>query len=251
MPRAEELKIIYKEKVETRASSRNRLCEGVYAFSMATAEASGRQPAVVCGPRLHFTLTSTASDCILMASEPSESSSKTFPKDVKQATLGPNGILPQERAANDPVVLFHHEKTVQLYEEIFHHFNLSSLILLSGGAGNAVVAAMRLGIKALTFAKNNSHKDTIRTRLLEYMVEASHHAHVVDLPGSPANPLFLARATLLADLSLEADPAADPVADTAADTAADTSGDRESLDGEEEADGEEADGEEEEEEEGE
>jgi hypothetical protein len=75
--------------------------------------------------------------------------------------------------------------------------------------GKALVAAMRLGMKSFTLAKNETHRELIRESLLEYMVSVSSDPSL-DLPGSPANPLSLPCATLLADLGLEADNSAGP-----------------------------------------
>ena len=196
MKRSEEVKIIYKERPENR-TTKARLCEGVHAFSAVS------QVAVSRAPRLHYTLTTTASDCILMADEATEDTAHRILRSEKQDIWALDSLPPEEEGSPQSIIGFHFEKPILLYEELFHHFGLSTLVLLSGGTGNPQIAALRLGIKSITLARNQAHIDLLKSRLLEYLVQLSEKQTLEDLPGHPPNPFYVSRASLIEDLGLE------------------------------------------------
>ena len=192
--KVEEVKIIYKEPSTRQQKNRHKLVEGVSAFY--TTQPPSTQGPI---PRLHYTLTSRASDCICMADMATSDDLPKYPKSTKEAILTNRGILPREQSlpAVSEVHVFHQEKTQRLYEEIFHHFSPSTIALLSGGCGNAVLAAVRLGMKIIVFARNSAQADVIKGRLTIFMVEQS--------LNNAQCPYYVSRADMISNHGLEPD----------------------------------------------
>ena len=122
LARVEELKVIYKENstsdYDRRPTRDVPLCEIVRVFGHRGLAVQGLWPLEA---RLHYTLTSTGTDCIVMAELPDNSgpsvahgraASCQVSKSVKVAILGEAALIPKEKEAHpDTLVTFlHHEK---------------------------------------------------------------------------------------------------------------------------------------------
>ena len=141
------LMLIYKEYP---GKGKRKLTETVHAGSM---KAFGLQPARA---RLHYQMTTTTSDAIVQVLDMDE------PLEVqvqqKAAILGADQMMAVEKmkAPTDKVVLFHWEKRQEVYEEIFHHFQLTSLTTASCGRLPLLKACVKMGIKVLALYRNET-----------------------------------------------------------------------------------------------
>jgi len=95
------------------------------------------------------------------------------------------------------VVIFEHEKSDLVMQEIYHHWGVASAIILSGGTGTCLKAALSLGVKTLTLARNEAHKNFLVERVLDFMVHESH--------SNPKCPYYISRSKLLENLGLSDD----------------------------------------------
>lgn len=196
LPKQEVLHIIYKEE-DGHAGKWQKLNEDVHcAFDVAPPKGSA-------GPRLHHPHTSTGSDTIVLAKK-QDSESKFTTKEEKEAILGSASLTAAEELldSKDNVQCFLHEKTIELTEEIFHHFGLSTACIATFGKGNAIIAALNLSMKVLAIGKSQSHIKVGKHNAETYIFEQSFIRE--------DKPYFVSRARLIHLCFLEPDPVAVP-----------------------------------------
>ena len=73
----------------------------------------------------------------------------------------------------DKVVLFYLEKRQEVYEEILHHFQITSITVASCGRLQLLQACVKLGIKCLALCRNAAHLKLLKDDLLAWMFEES------------------------------------------------------------------------------
>ena len=86
-----------------------------------------------------------------------------------------NVMLPLERDV-DPqqeIVCFHHEKTVELYEEIIHHVDADFVVVGAPGSGNMAMAMLNMGVKGLLLTRNDAHTEMINDRITQHILAES------------------------------------------------------------------------------
>ena len=179
---ADHLNILYKEisKGRGQRKSRTKLLERVFGFvSKAAAAAAANAPLKRCN-RLHFTATSTMSDSVLNAPMPAEEHHQPrLTLERKVHILSPGGLLrgeDPEKSPSDECVLLHHEKAPELWEEVFHHYRVSTIATATPGSGTMLKAAIRMQIRAAALCKNEEHKAFLLEQLLEWAIGESRRA---------------------------------------------------------------------------
>ena len=115
--------------------------------------------------------------------------------------MGPEQLLAQEKMLKptDKTVLFHWEKRMEVYEEMFHHFHLTSITVASCGRVQMLKACLRMNIKCLALYRNEVHLKLLREDLLAWMTtesESNHGCHY-----------YLKRDDLIEQLGLDPDEA--------------------------------------------
>ena len=182
------LMLIYKEYP---GKGRQKLTETVHS---AYSQSFGLQPARA---RLHYQLTTTTSDAIVQVLDMEEP--RKVEVQEKKAILGTEQMTSAEKmmAPKDRVVLLHWEKRQEVYEEIFHHFQLTSLTTASVGRLQMLQACIKMGIKVLGLCRNEAHLKLVKADLLEWMFHES--------LNNPHSHFYLPRRALIEQLGLEPD----------------------------------------------
>ena len=206
-----DLSIVYKERKGTRASS---VVEAVHSWTINGRLAARQKPAQK--ERLHYKLTTTGADAIVMADpQPEDWAGLQVEQQDKIAILGPAALQSWERDV-DPtskVVLFSGEKDIKVWEEIFHHFGITSATVLSVGVAPIVQACMNRGIHTLALCKNAEHMKVVESKLVEYAI--------VQSESNEDFPYVISRKALIDKLGLQPDepahlqtPGRDPASET-------------------------------------
>ena len=184
------LMLVYKEYP---AKGKQKLTETVHAASMM---AFGLQPARA---RIHYPLTTTTSDAVVQVLEMEEPFKVEAQE--KAAILGADQMTSAEKmlAPTERLVLMHWEKRQEVYEEIFHHWQLTSLVTASVGRQQLLRACIKMGIKVLALCRNAAHLRVVKRDLLEWMYDESW--------SNPECNYYLPRRDLIEQLGLEPDSA--------------------------------------------
>ena len=165
-------------------------------------------------PRKHFTSTSTQSNEIYQANVLSDV--HKVPKHTEEIIFNnqENFLLPSERDldALQEIPCFHHEKTVELYEELIHHVDADVVVVGSPATGNMALAMLNMGRKGLLLARNDAHAEVINDRITR---------HILSESMKPNNEFTLQRADVIERLGLEPDAAGAQDNDSVADGSAD------------------------------
>ena len=184
----EVVNIIYKEYP---LKGKQKLHEVVH---VAMTKTSGYQPV---RPRLYYQLTTTASDVIIQAED--MDCPQFLEQQEKMGILG--HLQPSEKMLKptDKVMLYHWEKHEKLYEELLHHFQLSSLTTASCGRLPLLKACVRRGVRCLALYRNKAHGDVLRRDMIAWMYEES--------LTNPDSGYYLKRQDLIEQLGLDPDAA--------------------------------------------
>ena len=168
LPAKQTLKVVYKEPQASKAKF-HKLGETIHAFHLGSPHLNEAEP------RLHYTLTSTASDHLLLADPAGAGGHRQFSKSVKVSLLGESSLWTKEKELDqhEKVAIVHHEKAVHLFEEVFRPFQVSSACILSGGTSSVLMACVNHDIKALVFARNEAHEQLLRDTLTQHLLEQS------------------------------------------------------------------------------
>ena len=187
----ETLCLVYKEHP---GKGRQTLMETVHAAGL---KPFGLQPAEA---RLHYQLTTTTSDAIVQVQDLEEP--LLVEVQEKEAILGREQLLAQEKMLKptDKTVLFHWEKRMEVYEEMFHHFHLTSITAASCGRLQMLQACLRMNIKCLALYRTEVHLKLMREDLLAWMTTESE--------SNPRCHYYLKRDDLIEQLGLDPDDAA-------------------------------------------
>ena len=175
---ADHLNVLYKEGPKGRGQrkSRTKLLEKILAYvSKAAAAAAAAAPPKQCN-RLYFTATSTMSDSIVNAPPASAEHQPRLTLARKAEILSQGGLLRGEDVENkgaDDCVLLHHEKSPELWAEVFHHYRVSSVATATPGAGAMLKGAIGLQIRTAALCKNEEHKAFLQEELLAWAVRES------------------------------------------------------------------------------
>ena len=185
---SEALNLVYKEYP---GRGRQKLTETIHAGST---KPFGLQPAEA---RMHYHLTTTSSDAIVQVMDAEEPLQVEVQQ--KEGILGREMLFTHEKMLKptDKTVLFHWEKRLEVYEEIFHHFHLSSITTASCGRLPMLQACLRLNIKCLALYRNQTHLKLLKEDLLAWMTTESEH--------NPVCLYYLKREDLIEQLGLDAD----------------------------------------------
>jgi hypothetical protein len=185
MKETEDLQIVYKQSA---GKQRDSLQETVLGRTFKNLKFEST-------PRLYYQLTTTGADCMLQVAL-IDTKTNEITKAVKQSIVGEIGLQPKERIMTDTDLtqLFYFEKTVETWEEIFHHFELTSGTFCTLGGGNIVIAALKRDMKILGLARNSAHLEFVNGRVLKFLFDASQKKD---------SPYFLSRDDLLDRLGYE------------------------------------------------
>ena len=186
--RSDKLSIIYKESNKQKAKNQ-RLQE---TFHMGFDKA----PKVDNGPRLHYQLTSTSTDAILLVQKP-EPETLLVSREVKEAVLGSTSLHAAEKKLQpDGLVLcFVHEKDTKLWEEVFFQLQVTSAASPTLGKGWIIVAALKRKMHFLGLYRNEAHRVLVETTCIQYLCQSS-------LEDTEAE-YYLSRRALLVKLGYE------------------------------------------------
>ena len=88
------------------------------------------------------------------------------------AVLG-EGCLDKSAAPTEKEVCFHWEKPVEVWEDIFHHYALSSVVIASVGRLPILQAAVKLGVKVTALCRNEVHMELVRKSMVEFLIKDS------------------------------------------------------------------------------
>ena len=184
----ESLSLVYKEYP---GRGKQKLTEVVHAASM---KPYGFQPAEA---RLYYQLTTTTTDAIVQVRDVEEPA-KVHLQD-KVAILGQDQLMAHEKMLKptDQTVLLHWEKRQDVYEEIFHHFHLSSITTASCGRIQLIKACLKMGIRCLALYRNAAHLKVLKQDVLSFMYTESE--------TNPECYYYLKRDDLIEQLGLEPD----------------------------------------------
>ena len=78
-----------------------------------------------------------------------------------------------ENKGADDCVLLHHEKSPELWAEVFHHYRVSSVATATPRAGAMLKGAIGLQIRTAALCKNEEHKAFLQEELLAWAVRES------------------------------------------------------------------------------
>ena len=161
--------------------------------------AQDSQPPTMYKPRLFYTLTTTATDTIVMADNIDLGLTPRVAREQKEAILGPAGLSPKEANLNksEMVHLFHGEKHEKVWREICHHLGLTSATVCTPGVGIILIAMLKSGMKVLALAKNQEHVNVLKKTVADFLRDESEHCE--------ESAFFLSRATIIEQLGLEPD----------------------------------------------
>ena len=195
--------------------------------------------------RLHFQLTTTAADAILLV-DPPENDKPELQITVgeKEVLCGADKLTVAERSLpkDSKVTLFKQEKTWRVCQEILYHFGVTSMTLLSAGNGNWLRAGIAMDMRMLVFVRADSRQKQLEKYLLEWMMEES---------KNPSCAYFISRAQIIDNRGLENDEVTVPTGDQTASSQTKKGGEEQEEEEEDEEGQEEEEEEEEEEDEGE
>jgi hypothetical protein len=140
-------------------------------------------------PRLYYQLTTTGADCMLQVAS-IDTKTNEIAKAMKQSIVGEIGLQQKERMMKDTDLtqLFYFDKSIETWEEIFHHYELTSGTFCTLGGGNIVIAALKRDMKILGLARNSAHLEFVNGTVLKFLVDASQKKD---------SPYFLSRDDLL------------------------------------------------------
>ena len=179
-------------------------------------------------------MSTTQSNCLVQVDDEAEHKPEWMvTREQKLAILGPDSLTATQKNVEmgDQVVLFHWEKPVKLWEEIFHHYGLTSMVVASVGRLPLLQAAVNLGIRTLALCRNTDHMKVAKESMINWMV--------IESSINQEAPYFVSRAMLIDQYGLEPDmpSGSQPAAEIP------SAGDDEGKEDGEEEDGEEEDGE--------
>ena len=120
-------------------------------------------------------------------------------REQKLAILGPDSLTATQKNVEmgDQVVLFHWEKPVKLWDEIFHHYGLTSIVVASVGRLPLLQAAVNLGIRTLALCRNEDLMKVAKESMINWMV--------IESSINQEAPYFVSRAMLIDQYGLEPD----------------------------------------------
>lgn len=148
-------------------------------------------------PRKHALLTTTASNCMVQAVDCTEHPPEWLvAQQEKTAVLGESSV-DESAAPTDKQVCFHWEKPVEVWEDIFHHYALTSLVVASVGRLPILQAAVRLGLKTTALCRNEVHMELVRNSMVEWLMK--------DSETNEEAPYFVSRAGLIEQYGLPED----------------------------------------------
>ena len=186
----EPLIVVYSEASEASRGKR-RLNETILC-------AYDKEPKAEQSPRLHYTLTSIATNAILLVEKPSPDSLLTT-RDSKEALFGSVGMSDRELALppQAKVISYQHAKDIKLWEEVFHQLKLTSACSPTLDKGLIVVAAIKRQMRFVGLYRNDAQKDLVDATCLEFLFKSSLE--------DESTPYFVSRAELLNRLGYEAE----------------------------------------------
>ena len=151
-------------------------------------------------PRRTYTMSTTQSNCLVQVDDEAEHKPEWMvTREQKLAILGPDSLTATQKNVEmgDQVVLFHWEKPVKLWEEIFHHYGLTSMVVASVGRLPLLQAAVNLGIRTLALCRNTDHMQVAKESMINWMV--------IESSINQEAPYFVSRAMLIDQYGLEPD----------------------------------------------
>jgi len=113
-------------------------------------------------PRLHFTLTSTMCDAIVMATPPCEQFA--VPARLKRAIVGANGVdadIPEGEA----VPLYSLETDEKVCAEIVHQVGCKIAVVATPGSAAFILACLDLDVKVIALVRNDAQKKALEDRI--------------------------------------------------------------------------------------
>ena len=116
---------------------------------------------------------------------PDEWEPLTVEQQEKVAILGGTGLQPSERTMNptDPVLLFSGEKNQKVWEELLHHFRITSATVMSPGVTTLLRACMNRGVKCSALCRNEEHLMIVKWKLREYVMTETATNEEFPCPG--------------------------------------------------------------------
>jgi hypothetical protein len=123
---------------------------------------------------LHYSLTSTATNAILLAEKPLQDSLYTT-REAKEALFGAAGLSEQELALQPQakVISYQHAKDIKLWEENFHQFKLTSACSPTLDKGLIVIAAIKQQMRFVGLYRNDAQKELVDATCLEFLFKSS------------------------------------------------------------------------------
>ena len=110
-----------------------------------------------------------------VSAEHADENEVTVSRECKENILGRDQLTPKELALapGGKVFLFHWEKSVETWMEIFHHYGLTSMATCSAGRLPCIVAAIVMNVRALVMCRNVSHLRLLEDDLFQWMLAQS------------------------------------------------------------------------------
>ena len=120
-------------------------------------------------PRLHYTLTTTACDCMVMVEPPG--ARREVPVSDKVAVHG--AAFAHDLSPDDDVALFSLEFHWKTFCDLLHQLKTKGVVAASLGSGEILLACLMMNIKIIGFARNAAHKKIVEDFAVEELLKLS------------------------------------------------------------------------------